>query len=355
MFEKLVAPITEEEITKHWKHTDKIYTSVICCTFNQDMYIRDAIDSFLAQVTKYKFEIIIHDDLSTDSTREILKQYQQKYPSIIKLILQDRNQFSINCNMPFMHSLAIAKGEYIAICEGDDFWINECKLQRQLVELERNKQVDLCFHSAFSFDGVVAALVTKYANINSDIKVESIIEKKYGQIATASSFVRREAMVDFIDYVNSRLWLTVGDIYIHFFSSKRGGAIYIDTPMSVYRTNAVGSWSQTMTNEKLVNHIIQEFNSYNELNELTQYNYASSFNKSNLKTLNTVLHLRKVPLKTRFVLCIKYGNYFNLSLKSLNTLLISSVPLYLDMYLFMRKVVIRKSASLFKKIVLLRF
>ena len=104
---KLVAPEREAEITKHWKYTDKVYTSVICITFNQDIYIRDAIDSFLAQVTEYKFEIIIHDDVSTDKTREILKEYQQKYPSIIKLILQETNQFSININMPFKHSLAI--------------------------------------------------------------------------------------------------------------------------------------------------------------------------------------------------------------------------------------------------------
>lgn len=333
MFEKLVAPKTEEEIIKHWKHIDKIYTSVICIVFNQDKYIRDAIDSFLAQVTEYKFEIIIHDDVSTDSTRNILKEYKQKYPSIIKLILQDVNQFTINGAMPFKHSFSMAEGEYIAICEGDDFWVDENKLQRQITELKNNMGLDLCFHSALYFDGSETFLTAKYAKTNSVIKVESVIGKDYGSIATASLFLRREALDEYLDFVMSRPWLTVGDIYIHFFSAKRGGAFYINTPMSVYNVLVEGSWTQTLTSRKLENHTAQRIIAYHELDELTKYKYSESINKSNRKSLKYFLFRKNVPLKNRFNYFLKYRKYFNVSLYSLNCLLGSSVPFYVDIYI----------------------
>jgi glycosyltransferase involved in cell wall biosynthesis len=337
MFEKLVAPETEEEITKHWTHTDKVYTSVICATFNQEMYIRDAIDSFLAQITHYKFEVIIHDDVSTDNTREILKGYQQQYPSIIKLILQDTNQYSMSINLPGQHSFAEAAGEYIAFCEGDDFWIDKHKLQSQIYELESNMDIDLCFHSAFTFDGAEAVLITKYADMNSVITVESVIEKNYGQIATASSFIRRAALVEYDEYVRTRHWLTVGDIYEHFFSAKRGGAIYVDTPMSVYRINVPGSWVQTLDSEILKNHIEQEINSYHELNELTKYKYIISFNKSNIRNIKWILWSQKMPLKMRFMFFLKYRKYFNVSLQTANSFFAASVPFYIPFYVFMKK------------------
>lgn len=337
MFEKLVAPKTEEEITKHWTHTDKVYISIICATFNQDIYIRDAIDSFLAQVTQYKFEIIIHDDASTDKTRDILIDYQQKYPSIIKLILQDVNQFSISVNLPGQHSFAEAAGEYIALCEGDDFWIDQGKLQSQIPVLESNMDVDLCFHSAFTFDGSKAVLMSKYADMDSPINIESIIEKKYGQIATASSCMRRTAVLEYEEYVSTRPWLTVGDIYEHFFSAKRGGAIYIDTPMSVYRIDVPGSWNQTLNSEILENHITQRINSYRELNELTNYEYVASFSKSNLEFINWLLWDTNVPIKNRIMFFIKYRKCFRLSLQSLNSFFAAFVPFYINVYVYLRK------------------
>jgi hypothetical protein len=260
----------------------------------------------------------------------------------VKLILQDTNQFSISVNLPWQHAFAKAQGDYIALCEGDDFWIDTNKLQSQIPLLESNMGVDFCFHSAYTFDGKKTALIAKYSDATSVIPVESVIEKNYGQIATASSFMRRCAMIEYNEFVNSRPWLTVGDIYGHFFSSIRGGAIYIDTPMSVYRIDVPGSWNQTLNTEKLENHINQRISSYAELNELTNHKYAASFDKSNLEFIKWLLWDPNVPLKIKFVFFLKYRKFFNVSLSTANSFLAACVPFYINAYVFSQRYIAKR-------------
>lgn len=143
MFEKLVAFQTENEIITHWKYTDKVYISIICITYNHGDYLTEAIESFLAQKSEYKFEIIIHDDASTDSTASIVRNYADKYPTIIRPIYNEVNQYSQNVNLPIANCNKIAKGSYIAFCEGDDYWIDAYKLQQQITFLERNSDFGL--------------------------------------------------------------------------------------------------------------------------------------------------------------------------------------------------------------------
>lgn len=323
---------TEAEIMDSWQgDLNKPVVSVLCHTFNQEMYIEDAFRGFLIQQTDFPFEVIVHDDASTDGTSDIVREYANRYPKIFKPVIQTENQYSQG-KKPSLLSSAHAKGDYFALCEGDDFWIDETKLKKQYSKLQDNKNVDLCFHSAFSFDGDNLALITKYAHADSLIKVESIIEKSHGQIATASSFIRRSAFEKFINYTNDRFWLTVGDVYIHFFSSLKGGAVYIDSPMSVYRVGAVGSWTQALNPEKKIKHLISRITSYEELNEFTEYKYATSFNKSSLHTLEWTIANKQLPIKNKLILCIRYRNYFKRSWITLHFLLISFFPIYHKLY-----------------------
>ena len=121
-----------------YSHNYDIKVSICCITFNQEEYISDALDSFLMQKTNFKYEIIIHDDASTDNTVKILKEYKQKYPDIIKLILQENNQYSLGEKVS-VNAYNITTGKYIAICEGDDYLTDENKLQIQVDYLEGNK------------------------------------------------------------------------------------------------------------------------------------------------------------------------------------------------------------------------
>ena len=120
--------------------------SIICITFNHESYIKQCLDGFVNQKTNFKIEIIIHDDASTDNTTNIIKEYEQKYPEIIKPIYQIENQFS-KIGYQFIDNLmfSCAESKYIAFCEGDDYWIDPLKLQKQVDFLESNNDYGLVF------------------------------------------------------------------------------------------------------------------------------------------------------------------------------------------------------------------
>ena len=111
--------------------------SINCITYNHEAYIAQTLDSFLIQKTNFPFEILINDDASKDHTAEIIKQYEIKFSQIIKPIYQKENQFSQRVNVLGINNKR-AKGKYIALCEGDDYWTDPNKLQRQFDQLEKN-------------------------------------------------------------------------------------------------------------------------------------------------------------------------------------------------------------------------
>lgn len=117
--------------------------SIACITFNHESYIRRCIDGFLMQKTTFPFEIIIHDDASTDNTTNILQEYVDKYPNLITLIFQKENQLSQKINPLFEFVFPNCQGKYIAFCEGDDYWTDAYKLQKQVAFLEANKDYGL--------------------------------------------------------------------------------------------------------------------------------------------------------------------------------------------------------------------
>ena len=117
---------------------NNIMVSICCITYNQEKFIRQALDGFLMQKTNFKYEIIIHDDASTDNTANIILEYEKKYPDIIKPIYQTENQYSKG-KKPTLITYKAAQGKYIALCEGDDYWIDENKLQLQVDYMEKNK------------------------------------------------------------------------------------------------------------------------------------------------------------------------------------------------------------------------
>ena len=125
--------------------------SICCITYNHAKYIRDALDGFLMQKTTFPIEIIIHDDASTDGTADIIREYEAKYPDIIKPIYQTENQYSKGVKI-FLSIVPLAKGKYIAVCEGDDFWTDPKKLQIQYDFMESHPDYSLCMHGKYHLD-----------------------------------------------------------------------------------------------------------------------------------------------------------------------------------------------------------
>lgn len=126
--------------------------SICCITYNHASFIRQCLDGFLMQKTSFPFEILIHDDASTDRTADIIREYQAKYPEIIKPILQKENQFSKGINVGVKYNFPRACGKYIALCEGDDYWTDPEKLQIQFDYMEKHPECSLCFHNVDILD-----------------------------------------------------------------------------------------------------------------------------------------------------------------------------------------------------------
>lgn len=139
---------SQAEILSSWEDSQERPLVSICCqTYNHELYIEDAIIGFLSQETDFPFEILIHDDASTDGTTDIIRKYEELYPKLIKPIYQVENQYSKG-KRPFPFNHRRASGEYIAICEGDDYWTDSKKLQTQVDILESQLDVSICYHKA---------------------------------------------------------------------------------------------------------------------------------------------------------------------------------------------------------------
>src|SRR5690606_17349075 len=132
------------------KITPKV--TVACITFNHAPYILKCLEGIFMQVCDFDFEVIIHDDCSTDGTQDIIKEYVRPYKDKVRLILQDVNQYSRGKKPLIDFILPVARGKYIAFCEGDDYWIDINKLQKQVDLLERDPSLSFCSHSVNTVD-----------------------------------------------------------------------------------------------------------------------------------------------------------------------------------------------------------
>lgn len=304
----------EDEIMAAWDSRVPM-VSICCMTFNHELYIGAAIKSFLMQETDFAYEIIIHDDCSDDATAEIIKEYAAKYPKIIKPILQLKNLYRLDRNLPFSVMCESASGKYIALCEGDDEWLDRLKLSRQLKALENAPNINLCFHSSYCELGDVCFVIGEYKQ--NIVPVNDIITKAYGQIATSSVFVRTAALERYFLYISDRKWLTVGDIYVLFFSALPGGAIYIDKPMSLYRMMLPGSWTHTTyrstkKSDEVIKHVSARIRSYEELNYMTSGQYHTAFKQSSLRQLCNFMKIPGISFKSKLFLLNRYKKKFGL-------------------------------------------
>lgn len=135
-----------------WSERAGPVASICCITYNHESYISQAIDSFLMQETDFPFEIIVHDDASTDGTTEIVLKYAEKYPNIIKPIIQTENQYAKGGLINLRFTFPKAKGEYVALCEGDDYWTDCTKLQKQVQFLEHHPEYIITYTDTQPFD-----------------------------------------------------------------------------------------------------------------------------------------------------------------------------------------------------------
>jgi glycosyltransferase involved in cell wall biosynthesis len=229
---------TQEEIISTWKGDPcKPLVSISCITYNHEIYTEDAFHGFLIQETDFPFEILVHDDASTDRTADIIREYEKKYPKIIKPIYQTENQFSKGHKISFKFNFPRAKGKYIAMCEGDDYWIDRFKLQKQVDFLEKNINYAMCSHGVkYVFDGIIENK-NNYSTVPIiDASFEQIIEK--GMFIALNSIVfRREHCQGSPDWLRK---LPGGHKALILMVTAKGNNHHILDEMAVKRRNPQG-------------------------------------------------------------------------------------------------------------------
>ena len=211
-----------------------VLVSICCITYNHAPYIRQCLDGFIMQKTNFKYEILIHDDASTDGTADIIREYEAKYPDIFKPIYQTENQYSKGKNISATYNWPRAVGKYIAQCEGDDYWIDPLKLQKQVDFLEANSEYSMCFHSAdIKIQGVDKS--------KCGAQCENIQDKEYSStelfvewiVPTASIVYDRQRVNSYS--IKHPEWATRGDIILVLKCSHVGKVWGMSDKMSVYR------------------------------------------------------------------------------------------------------------------------
>ena len=220
---------------------DEIKVTVICLTYNHVSYIRDALEGFVSQKTGFPFEVIVHDDASTDGTADIVREYQARYPLLIRAVLQKENQYSRGVKIARTFIYPLVRGEYVALCEGDDYWTDPLKLQRQVEALEAHPEADICSHKAERrVDGKFKGWVAPRWR-SGIITVEKVILGGGANLCATSSVMCRSKV--YLENTPMRDIITI-DYVLAIQGSLRGGMVYLDDPMSVYRFNVEGSWTR---------------------------------------------------------------------------------------------------------------
>lgn len=221
--------------------------SIICTAYNQQKYITKMLDSIVFQKAEFEYEVIVHDDASTDSTIEIIEEYSKKHSCIVP-VFENENQSSKSIKT-IPRLITMARGKYLAFCEGDDYFCDFFKLQKQVDILEKEEDVVACVHAAYkiSEDGK-RDLGTRKPYVEKDYLDTSDIVKCIGRLYSLNSLMCRKSALTDLDglYLECR----VGDIPIALHLSRKGRIRYLSEIMSVYRIGSDGSWNIRMRNDK---------------------------------------------------------------------------------------------------------
>lgn len=271
--------------------------SILCLAYNHEKYIADAIEGFLKQKTTFPYEIIIHDDASTDKTASVIKEYEARYPDIIKPIFQTENQYSKGVSINNKFFLPAAKGKYVALCDGDDYWTDPLKLQKQYDALEANPNCLMCLHRVWDYNSLTDATQAKKQLPKNRISTGVVNSRDFLRIIGSGDFFNevcyffnadsyKKYQSDYPSFAKKYMKNKTDDMPMLLYFGNMADVYYIDEEMAVYRRFNTGSWSDShkqKSREELrlffQNSVdaLAEFNDYSNKKYETEINYICRY------------------------------------------------------------------------------
>ena len=243
--------------------TPMVSVSLIC--YNQEKYISKAIDSVLMQKTKFDYEIVLSDDCSTDSTAEICKKYAEKYPDIIRLIKRDKNIGGVR---NYLENYKLCKGKYISYLEGDDFFVDPYKLQKQVDFLEKNPDYAICCGHVEVIDEYGEFKGRLLTSMKDTYTVNELCRCDF--ISTPTCMVRNHL----IDTIPEWLFEFNGcDWTFDIVNAEHGKIKFMDEILAAYRIHNHGEWSKLTEKERIKSVISM----VEKVNKYTKYKYDKDF------------------------------------------------------------------------------
>lgn len=220
-----------------------LLVSIVCCTYNHESYIAQCLDGFVMQKTSFPIEILIYDDASEDGTQDIIHEYERKYPDLIKPVYQTENQYSKGVKVELVYNYSRAKGQYIAFCEGDDYWTDPYKIQKQVDFLENHPEYAMCSHRYklyFQKEKIMDHEIRPIGDFSDGMSFDLSFLIRGGWLFQPLSVVFRKSALDLNVYSKYAIHIDV----VWFYTILKGGNGYcLPDVMGIYRIHDAGIWS----------------------------------------------------------------------------------------------------------------
>lgn len=265
----------------------KVGVSILCLAYNHEEFIARTIEGFLMQQTDFPIEIIIHEDASTDGTAAVIREYEQKHPDVIKPIYQTENQFQkgVNINAEFM--LPLATGKYVALCDGDDYWTDPHKLQKQYDAMEQHPECEMCLHKVKDVleqgDKTIVKYIPKVEIPTGILSSEEFMRhiSKSNIFNEVCYFFRRDSyseyQYNYPVFAQESMKARVDDAPMLLYFGQLAKVCYINEDMATYRRQVPGSWSDNLKKaefEHTKRYCESAIARFKEFNKFTNDKYA---------------------------------------------------------------------------------
>lgn len=296
---------------------ESVQVSVYCLAYNHEKYIRKTLDGFVKQKTDFQFRVFVHDDASTDGTAGIIREYEKKYPYLIEGIYQSENQYSKGGQIIKKYIAPKLEGKYVAACEGDDYWLDENKLQKQFEIMERDTSLKLCLHKV--------ERITERGEHTGKTYPDKEIQHGYMDSADflhcvctdffqlTSYFWRLDVFREYLEHKPEFARVAdIGDIpLLLYLGSQSGKVFYINEMMSCYRVGSTSSVVRAMAKnvERQTKHLDSMLKMIRLFDQYTDERYHRSCIQfedreiftSSLKTYDILLILKHPNYRLKFI------------------------------------------------------